>query len=301
MEHTPVLSDAVTKLLAPQDGDIVLDATLGFGGHAKALCASAGITLIGIDADSHARQESEKVLTEAGCVTKILGGNFRNLKELLAREGITEINRALFDLGVSSYQLDSAGRGFSFRESAYGEPLGMTLSDIPEESVANAETIVNEWREETLADIIYGFGEERYAKRIARALVEARKEKGIHTVGELVGIIHDAVPARYRNGRIHFATRTFQALRMAANDELGALKEGLESTWEVLADGGRIAVISFHSIEDRVVKRQFQEYARAGGGMLITKKPVVAEEKEVTNNPRARSAKLRVIEKNTHD
>ena len=209
----------------------------------------------------------------------------------LEKRGITKITKALFDLGWSSYQLDS-GRGFSFSRD---EPLLMTYSK--EGALVTAATIVNEWQESTIADIIYGFGEERYSRKIAKAIVERRQKKPFTTSAELAEFIKTVVPPPYAHGRIHPATRTFQALRMAVNDELGALHAGIRSAFEMLGPGGRIAVISFHSVEDRAVKHLFASLEKNGVGKRLTKKPIVASADELKSNPRARSAKLRVIEK----
>jgi 16S rRNA (cytosine1402-N4)-methyltransferase len=172
----------------------------------------------------------------------------------------------------------------------------MTFGD-PASHPFTAKTIVNEWKEETIADILYGYGEERYARRIAKGVVASREEKPIGTTSELAGIVRSSVPALYRHGKLDPSTRTFQALRIAVNDELGALKEGLEKGWSALRPGGRMAVISFHSLEDRIVKEFFKGRAKEGQGRLLNKKPVTASEQELQGNPRARSAKLRIIEK----
>ncbi|MBM3261060.1 16S rRNA (cytosine(1402)-N(4))-methyltransferase RsmH, partial [Candidatus Kaiserbacteria bacterium] len=203
------------------------------------------------------------------------------------------IDKALFDLGWSGYQL-SAGRGFSFLSD---EPLLMTyVKDITSETLT-AREIVNEWEEQSLIDIIAGWGEERYARRIAAAIVERRDQKPFETARDLGEVIKACVPSVYRYGRIHPATKTFQALRIAVNDELGSLQEGIASAYQMLAPGGRIAVITFHSIEDRIVKQTFVEWEKAKTGRRITKKPIVPTPEELAHNPRARSAKLRVIEK----
>ncbi len=291
--HQSVLLHEAIENLAIQPTDTVVDATLGGAGHAKALAhklTDKGV-LIGFDLDARAIARGKDALSSAQPATHLIEGNFRNIKRELQMRQITSIDRALFDLGWSSYQL-SDGRGFSFQSD---EPLLMTYS--MDEKALTARQIVNEWEEESIADVIYGWGEERYSRRIAKAIVFQRKQKPFDTSVELAECIKSAVPPSYRHGRIHPATRTFQALRIAVNDELGALKDGLQGAWHILSHGGRIAVITFHSVEDRLVKQQFMIWENNGFGTRITKKPLIASEKELHENPRARSAKLRVISK----
>jgi 16S rRNA (cytosine1402-N4)-methyltransferase len=274
-------------------GDTVVDATLGGAGHSKEILKRLGTdgTLIGFDADIHAIERSKQAIGDSSATVLFLHSNFRRLEEALRERGVTRIDRALYDLGWSSYQL-SGGRGFSFLAD---EPLSMAYD---EGQTLTARTIVNTWEETSLADVIYGWGEERYARRIATAIIDARQHAPIETSGQLADIVSGAVPGAYRRGRIHPATKTFQALRIAVNDELGALEESLRAAWRLLSEGGRISVISFHSIEDRIVKRLFVSWEKEGGGARVTKKPLTATEEELSANPRARSAKLRVIEKN---
>jgi 16S rRNA (cytosine1402-N4)-methyltransferase len=200
----------------------------------------------------------------------------------------------MLDLGLSSEQLESSGRGFSFMRN---EPLLMTMVKDPDTSTLTARDIVNTWQEEMLHNIISGFGEERYAKRIARKITEARKRRGIETTWQLVEIIRQAVPISYQRGRLHFATKTFQALRIAVNDEINSLKEFLQNGFEYLAREGRMAIICFHSVEDRMVKNFNREKQKAGRAKIITKKPIVPSFDEIKDNPRSRSAKLRILEK----
>jgi 16S rRNA (cytosine1402-N4)-methyltransferase len=219
--------------------------------------------------------------------------NFRHMSAELARHKVTTINGALFDLGLSSTQLEESGRGFSFQRD---EPLQMTFNAKPGKDDVTAETILNHWSEESIATILQGFGEERFARSIARNIVSARESGGVHRTGELVEVIHRSTPLRYQHGRTHFATRTFQALRMAVNDELGAIEDGIRGVVPLLAHDGRVAVISFHSIEDRLVKHLFRTLAQVEHAVtLVTKKPITPSEGEVEDNPRSRSAKLRVI------
>jgi 16S rRNA (cytosine1402-N4)-methyltransferase len=290
--HRSVLLQEVIELLNIQADDIVVDATLGGAGHALAFAKllSAGGVLIGVDADEDAILRARERLANAAPTVLLINDNFRNLERELERLDVQQVSKALFDLGWSSYQLQ-AGRGFSFLAD---EPLSMAYGKAQSLSAA---TIVNEWGEESLADIIYGWGEERYSRRIAKAIAEAREKKAIATSRELGEIVAHAVPAAYRRGKLHPATKTFQALRIATNDELGALREGLQAAWKKLKPGGRIAVISFHSIEDRIVKEMFVQWEREGEGQRLTKKPITASEEELAENPRARSAKLRGIEK----
>jgi 16S rRNA (cytosine1402-N4)-methyltransferase len=288
--HRSVLLHEAIEGLAVRPDDVVIDGTLGGAGHARAAAERLGKdgTFIGFDLDTDAILRAQEALADAAPRIVLVQSNFRHLKRELAERGITHIDKALFDLGWSSYQL-SVGRGFSFLRD---EPLAMTYAK--EGAPYTAATIVNEWEESSIADVIFGWGEERYARRIARAIVERRAERPFETTGELVDVIKAAVPARYRHGGLHPATRTFQALRIAVNDELGALTEALNAAWELLAPGGRIAVITFHSLEDRIVKQTFLRFAD-NGGERITRKPIVPSTEELAENPRARSAKLRVI------
>lgn len=295
--HIPVLLQEVVSGLQARKGEVILDATVGGGGHSEALCKSVGggATFICLDADKDAIDRSRERLTGCGCSFLFYETNYRYLDTALSALGVSGINRALFDLGLSSFQLDppagGSGRGFSFMRD---EPLLMTFKKNAGEETLTARTLINEWSEETLATLIESYGEERQAKRIAARIVESRKQKPITTTSELAAIVESVVK---RKGKIHPATKTFQALRIAVNDEFQGLKEGLRKAWNVLLPEGRIAVISFHSMEDRVVKNFFREQGRQGAGTVITKKPLVPGEKERNENPRSRSAKLRIIEK----
>ncbi len=292
--HIPVLLHETLESLAIASDDCVVDATLGGAGHARAIAEKLGAdgVLIGFDLDPDAIERARDALSGARPQVHLVNADFRTISHELSRLGIEMISKAVFDLGWSSYQLD-AGRGFSFLRD---EPLAMTYAPTGLRPLT-AAIIVNEWAEESIADVIYGWGEERYARRIARSIVDARQRRLIKTSGELAEIVRLAVPGSARHGRIHPATKTFQALRIAVNDELGALSEGLRRAWNLMVPDGRIAVISFHSIEDRVVKRQYAEWEDSGVGMRITKKPIVASAGELAQNPRARSAKLRIIQK----
>jgi 16S rRNA (cytosine1402-N4)-methyltransferase len=291
--HVPVLLHETIDSLAIEKSDVVVDATLGGAGHAREIAdrLGSGGMFVGFDLDHDAIARAQDSLKDAKCNVHLVEASFRTLGAELEKLGIVKIDKALFDLGWSGFQLD-AGRGFSFQKD---EPLLMTYSKDPK--ALTARTIVNEWGEESLADVIYGWGEERYSRRIAKAIVKARTKKSIETSRELGELVKASVPSGYRFGRIHPATKTFQALRIAVNDELGALKDGLRGAWEKLSVGGRIAVITFHSIEDREVKRSFQAWEKEGSLKRVAKKPIVASAEEIKTNPRARSAKLRAVEK----
>lgn len=294
--HESVLFDEVMEGLAVAPGDVVVDGTVGGAGHFKSLLASLGSdgVLIGIDEDAHAIERARDVVAEDRRADRplvhVVEDNFRNLERILMRLSISHIDKALFDLGWSGFQL-AEGRGFSFQGD---EPLLMTYGN-PEVRGSAAE-LVNTLPEEELSKLIYVYGEERFARPIAKALCRARSEKHIVSTKDLVEAITAGVPAWYRTRRTHPATKTFQALRIAVNDELGALHEGLAAAIEHLREGGRIAVITFHSIEDRIVKSVFRDAANAGKGNVVTKKVIAPSRAEVVRNPRARSAKLRLFE-----
>lgn len=291
--HRTVLLQESLQLLAIRPDDIVVDATLGGAGHAREIAQLLGTkgTLLGIDADAEAIKRAEEALKGAVARIVLEHGNFREVESYLGKHGIPHITKAIFDLGWSGYQL-TAGKGFSF---LHDEPLRMTYADG--ENSLTAETVVNAWGESSLADIIYGWGEERYSRQIARAIVVARKDTPITTSSQLAAIIASAVPAVYRKGKLHPATKTFQAIRIAVNDELGALKEGLAAAWRNMLSGGRLAVITFHSIEDREVKRMMMDWSHSGEGERLTKSVVQPSREEIAANPRSRSGKLRVIRK----
>jgi len=292
--HTSVLLEEVLDGLQVQSDSIVVDATVGGAGHLKEfskLLSKKGV-LIGIDADPAALKRAEEALVDVDPTLVLVPGNFRDIRDHLEGREIPQITHALFDLGWSGFQL-TAGRGFSF---LVDEPLLMTYC-VPGENTLTAKDLVNDLDEDKIADIIFAYGEERFARRIAKSIVETRSEKKIETTLELAAIIKRSVPAWYRHRKAHPATKTFQALRIAVNDELDALREGLEGAVKLLAPGGRVAVLTFHSIEDRIIKRLFEGLQREGVGTPLTKKPIAPGEKELEENPRARSAKLRVFVK----
>jgi 16S rRNA (cytosine1402-N4)-methyltransferase len=290
--HKSVLIKEVVELINPQDEELIVDATGGQGGHSEALLKAAHIKLIALDADLEAVAALEARLKRYRTRATVVNANFADLSRVLRDNGVTTVNAVLFDLGWRSEQL-TAGRGFSFLND---EPLNMSYGIRPRSGFTAAE-ILNSWDEKVIADVLFGYGEERYARRIAKAVVLRRKISPIETTIELVELVRDAVPASYRHGKIHPATKTFQALRIAVNDELQSLEVGLNAAWEYLAKGGRVAVISFHSLEDRIVKRYFAELARKNRAELLTKKPPTATQTEIIHNPSARSAKLRAIKK----
>lgn len=296
MAHVPVLLQEVITNLALKEGEVLVDATLNRGGHSQALCSALGASgcLIGLDADAGALEVAKERLASCPSPVKLVESNFRHLARVLDDMGVAKVNAILLDLGLSSEQLDESGRGFSFQRD---EPLTMTLRVAPGEGELTATDLVNTWPESDLVAILREYGEEQFAKPIAAAIVWARKSDYILTTSQLVGVIESAVPEWYKHQRRHFATKTFQALRMAVNDELGALEAVLQQAWDKLAPGGRLAVISFHSLEARAVKNFFKAKKVAGEGELVTKHALRPERSEVVANPRSRSAQLRVITK----
>ncbi len=289
--HKTVLLQETIDGLDLHDGGVFVDGTLGGGGHTKLICQiSPNSKVYAFDLDGDAIARSKDALK--GCDVEYIQSNFRNIKKELTDRGVDAVDGIVLDLGFSSDQLEIAGRGISFQKD---EPLVMTLSDKPDG--VTAREIVNEWAEETIADIIYGFGEDRAAKRIAKAIVDARAIEPIETTFQLKEIVYQAVPFFRRKGRIHPATQTFQAIRIAVNEELEVLKEVLKDGFEILKPGGRMSVISFHSLEDRIVKKFFREKEDSDLAKRITKKPIVSGEEELKDNRRARSAKLRILEK----
>jgi 16S rRNA (cytosine1402-N4)-methyltransferase len=294
--HIPVLVHEVVEGLAIAPDDIVLDCTVGSGGHSAALCQHLGPTgrLIGLDKDMDALRRATERLTPCPYPHALVQEDFRHLDQVLETLGITAVSKILFDLGMSSNQLEQSGRGFSFQRD---EPLLMTFDDTVPAGALTAQHIVNTWREAALAEVLFSYGEERWARRIARTIVRARTQKVIATTGDLVAVIKQAVPSGRRDRRLHPATRTFQALRMAVNDELGALRAGLEHGFARLAPGGRMAVIAFHSLEDRIVKQFFRTMQAQQSATILTKKPLTPTLPEMRDNPRARSAKLRLLQR----
>lgn len=307
-EHKSVLLyETVDSLNIKPDG-IYVDGTLGGGGHAYEVLKRLGPKgrLIGIDQDADAIQAASGRLKEYGEKVTIVRSNYRNIKEVLSSLGIEKVDGIYLDLGVSSYQLDTAERGFTYRENA---PLDMRMDQRNEKTAAD---IVNEYSEMELYRIIRDYGEDRFAKNIAKHIVKARQEKRIETTDELVEIIKAAIPARVRAEGGHPAKRTFQAIRIAVNSELDHLSQCLDRAFEYLAPGGRFAIITFHSLEDRMVKQKFADLAkgcicppdfpvcvcgRTPRAKLVSRKPILPSEEELAKNNRSHSAKLRVCER----
>ncbi len=288
--HEPVLLKEVLNVLDPKPGEFFIDGTVDGGGHAAAIMAKIMPEgkFLGVDLDSRmlaARRADRKY----GEREKYISGNYADLPAILKKEKLGKADGLLLDLGFSSEQLASSGRGFSFSEESAREPLLMTYDD----SRPPVAELLRTLKEEELAKIIFELGGERMSRRIAKAIVEVGRRHRITTSGELAEIVRNAVPKNYERGRIDPATRTFQALRIYANDELGSLEKVLGELGQILKSGGRVAIISFHSLEDRIVKHSFQKLAKENKFQMITKKPIAASREEILKNPRSRSAKLR--------
>jgi 16S rRNA (cytosine1402-N4)-methyltransferase len=325
MRHIPVLLKEILDGLELKKGFVFVDCNLGDGGHSQAVIEAleGDVTVVGFDLDQNAIDRAKANISESKVAKKgkfdsrtrlhLFRKNFRTLKgtfESLKADKKSKINEAdaiLFDLGISSYEIDESGRGFSFKKE---EPLKMTFGEKGDHPFT-AYDIVNTWDEENIADIIYAYGEDKFARRIANAIVEAREKlmfadatskkskpgKGIETTTQLAEIVTKAVPGFARHGKIHPATRTFQALRITVNDELRALTDALPQAMDILKSGGKLAVISFHSLEDRIVKRFFNFMKTEGKAEVVTKRPLTPSEIEVAGNPRSRSSKLRILKK----
>jgi 16S rRNA (cytosine1402-N4)-methyltransferase len=303
--HVPVLLNEVVDALQPRDGGRYVDGTFGGGGYTTAILGRAACEVIAIDRDPDAISAGKALAQRFAPRLRLIEGRFGDMEQLLSAEGVSAVDGVALDLGVSSMQFDQAERGFSFRASG---PLDMRM----EKSGPSAADLVNESDEEEIADILWRYGEERKSRRVAKAIVERRRDKRIETTGELAEIVRRAVGPSAKD-ESDPATRAFQALRIAVNDELGELERGLVAAEQVLAPRGRLAVVSFHSLEDRAVK----DFVRAHAGRTpapsrhappraeqeaatlreVVRKPVVPSAGEVAANPRARSARLRVAEK----
>ena len=293
--HIPVLFQESIDALSIRSSGTYVDGTLGGAGHAQEIARHLGPdgTLIGFDLDSHALKRAEilKGITQARVI--LVQENFRNMAKVFDEYQIDQVDGIFLDLGWSSFQIADAQRGLSFQEDG---PLQMTLADKPGSEDITAWDIVNTWSESTIADILYAYGDETASRKIARAIIDARSQKTIETTFELVEVILSVMP-RKAWMKTHPATKTFQALRIAVNDEYGALKQALEAGLERLGPRGRFAIITFHSGEDRIVKHFFREAADLGRAELITKKPITPSDEELSQNPRARSSKLRILQK----
>lgn len=305
--HVPVLLDECIECLNIKEGGVYVDGTLGGGGHSSCVLRLLNNTgrLIGIDRDKEALSHTQKRLSNYSNVTYV-NDKHENIKNILENLGIEKVDGILLDLGVSSYQLDEPTRGFSYMHDA---PLDMRMN---QEQEFTAYDVINNYSEEDLSRIFFEYGEEKYSKAIARKIVQKRKEKIVETTFELVEIIKSAIPAKARNEKQHPAKRVFQAIRIEVNGELIDLENALKDAVSCLKDGGRLLVITFHSLEDRIVKRAFEDLQGKCScppdfpkcicgfksyGKVITKKPIISTENELEENPRARSAKLRVFEK----
>jgi len=291
--HNPVLTREVISFLNPAPGQIIVDATIGGAGHSAEILQRIipGGMLIGIDRDEETlRLASERLKPFEGSF-KLVNKNFKYLKEVLKDIGVEKVNGIIFDLGISSIQMEAWQRGFSIKNDG---PLDMRMD---RNQALTAKDLVNRLSEMELSDTIRELGEERFHRRIAKRIVEERKKKEISTTAELTNVILRSIPYSRNKYKIHPATRTFQALRIRVNDELGAISQALRESPDVLQRGARVCVISFHSLEDRIVKNRFKEFKANGVFNVLTKKPLTADENELVCNPRSRSAKLRAGER----
>ncbi len=306
--HIPVLYREIMEIMAPKAGETFVDCTLGGGGHSKGFLerTSPNGRLIGIDQDLEALEAAKKNLAQFGERVRYIHSNYENLSAILAAEAPEGVDGILFDIGVSSHQLDDAERGFSYMHDA---PLDMRMDQTKDFS---AYEVVNRYSEDELYRIIRDYGEENWAKRIAQFIVEKRKIKAIETTGELVDIIKAAIPKKARMDGSHPAKRTFQAIRIEVNSELEVLEKTIEQAVKNLKKGGRLGIISFHSLEDRIVKEKFKYLAakcicppempicccnKVAEVKILTKKPITAQNDELMSNSRAKSAKFRAVEK----
>ncbi|WP_294148551.1 16S rRNA (cytosine(1402)-N(4))-methyltransferase RsmH [uncultured Clostridium sp.] len=308
--HKSVLLDETIESLNIKPDGIYVDGTLGGGGHAYEVCRRLGEggRLIGIDQDADAIAAASERLKEFGDKVTIVRSNYENIETVLRELGIKEVDGIYLDLGVSSYQLDTADRGFTYRED--NAPLDMRMD---QRNTETAKDIVNNYTESELFHIIRDYGEDRFAKNIAKHIVRARQEKEIETTGELIEIIKAAIPAKVRATGGHPAKRTFQAIRIELNKELEVLENSIDTMTDLLAPGGRLSIITFHSLEDRIVKNRFRTNenpctcppdfpvcmcGKKSRGRVVTRKPILPSEEELSENKRSKSAKLRVFEKN---
>jgi 16S rRNA (cytosine1402-N4)-methyltransferase len=292
-EHIPVLAKALVELIALDKEAVAVDATIGHGGHSLLLGGQLGPggVIIGFDVDEKCIGKAEVVLAGLSCRVVLIKDNFARMEAHFRQLGIDKADLILADLGWCSSQMADAEKGLSFQTNM---SLDMRLD---ERLKVTAADIVNKYPEKELADLIFEYGEEHASRKIARVLIEYRRNRTIKTTEELATLVCRALKKQAGFGRIHPATRTFQALRIAVNDELGSLKTLLEKAPELLKDKGYIAVISFHSLEDRMVKVNFKENKEKGVYGILTKKPMIASDQEVMDNPRSRSAKLRVAQR----
>ncbi len=304
MLHKPVLVKEILEYLNPKPNENFIDATIGEGGHTIEILKKNGPDgkVLGIDWDESQIKNAKENIKEFKERIILENDSYANLKEIIEKENFGSVDGILLDIGMSSWQLES-GKGFSFMKD---EPLDMRYNgEIPnyKSQITNeltAEKIVNEWSENEIEKILREYGEEKFSKKIAKKITEERKINKIKSTFELRDIIAEAMPKRFQHGRIHYATRTFQAIRIAVNHELDNLIEVLPKAIEILSSGGRLVVISFHSLEDRIVKNFFKKKSEEGLVKILTKKPITADQVEILINPRSRSAKLRAIMKITN-
>jgi 16S rRNA (cytosine1402-N4)-methyltransferase len=288
--HIPVLTAEVLQFLRPERGGLFVDCTVGLGGHARALLEAGATRLIGLDRDRDALEMARVSLLPWADRVDLVHADYRSLEEVLDRRQLELVDGMLADLGVSSLQLDTAGRGFSFQRD---EPLDMRMDRSSGDTAAD---LMARASERELADAIFGYGEERFSRRVARAIVRAREQAPVATTGRLAAIVRRAIP-RHGPTRIDPATRTFQALRIWVNRELEGLDRFVEAAVRRLRASARLVVVTFHSLEDRIVKHTLRALDQAGKVRVLTKKPVVPGDQEIDRNPRARSAKLRAAER----
>jgi len=292
MIHTAVLKKEVTEYLDPKQNENFVDGTIGEGGHSENLLEKNGPNgkVLGIDIDPQQVSASQWLQVQFKERIVLVNDSYTNIKEILERKNFGPVNGILLDLGMSSAQLERAQKGFSFK---IDQGLDMRYND--EVHYLTAEKIINEWPEEKIEEILKNYGEEKFSKKIAKNIVEQRKLGRIKTTFQLIEIIKNSTPPAYHKAKIHYATRTFQALRIAVNDELENIKRVLPDAISALAPEGRLVVISFHSLEDRIVKKFFAQELKKGTIKILTKKPITASREELSKNPRARSAKLRAV------
>ncbi|MEK7648392.1 MAG: 16S rRNA (cytosine(1402)-N(4))-methyltransferase RsmH [Patescibacteria group bacterium] len=293
IQHESVMLKEVQEFLDVHSQQDYIDCTLGGGGYTRAILEQNGPQgrVLAIDADIQTTVRTKKALAEFGKRLVVQCGNFKNVHSIAQTTGFEKVSGIVYDLGLSTDILTSSGRGFSFLAD---EPLDMRFSA---DSGYTAAELIASLKEQELANILWQFGEERFSRRIAKALCQARKKERITTTALLTRVIESAVPAGYRHGKIHCATRTYQALRMAVNDELPTIESSLAQSYELLQPGGRIVVVSFHSLEDRVVKNTFKQFRQNNNAHIITKKPIQPTYTEKRTNPKCRSAKLRCIQR----
>jgi 16S rRNA (cytosine1402-N4)-methyltransferase len=294
-EHIPVLAETLAEQISLSRDAVVIDATVGHGGHSLLFGERLGpeAAIFGLDVDRDCIRRAQENLSDLQCKVIIVRSNFSHIASAIAEAGIEKVDFILADLGFCSAQLTDSSRGLSFQENM---PLDMRLDDRIKTTAAD---IVNRTDEKTLADLIYNFGQDRASRRIARFIAAYRRDLPITTTGQLAALVCRALnqPAKGRRSKIHPATRTFQALRIAVNDELGNIEKLLAAAPAILKKDGQIAVISFHSLEDRIVKNDFKQKRLEGLYEVITKKPLTASDSEIAANPRARSAKLRIAKR----